>query len=270
MEQNTYIGAQQRKARYEFTPTDHAKELIVFVHGFMGFMDWGAWHLVRDFYVQAGYDFCRFNLSHNGTTVAQPTEFVDLEAFGQNTYSFEVSDTLSLIGHLEATHRTWECIHLIGHSRGGATAIFTSQHWNFQSALGKVCTWAGICDIARRFPTEAELLEWEKSGTRFVKNGRTNQNLPQQYGLYTDFLAHREKLDIGNAAKLLGKNLHIFHGGQDLSVPLSEAYELAEASGTQVVEIKDADHVFGATHPWDKQQMPVQLSELCKNTLEKL
>lgn len=136
--------------------------------------------------------------------------------------------------------------------------------------LGKVCTWAGICDIARRFPTEAELLEWEKSGTRFVKNGRTNQNLPQQYGLYTDFLAHREKLDIGNAAKLLGKNLHIFHGNQDLSVPLSEAYELAEVSGTQVIEIKDADHVFGATHPWDNQQMPVQLSELCKKTLEKL
>lgn len=188
----------------------------------------------------------------------------------QNTYSFEVSDTLSLIGHLEETHRTWERIHLIGHSRGGATAIFTSQHWNFQSVLGKVCTWAGICDIARRFPTEAELLEWEKSGTRFVKNGRTNQNLPQQYGLYTDFLAHREKLDIGNAAKLLGKNLHIFHGNQDLSVPLSEAYELAEVSGTQVIEIKDADHVFGATHPWDNQQMPVQLSELCKKTLEKL
>jgi hypothetical protein len=270
MKQNTYIGAQQRKARYALTQTDHAKELIVFVHGFMGFMDWGAWHLVRDFYVQAGYDFCRFNLSHNGTTIAQPSEFVDLEAFGQNTYSFEVSDTLSLIGHLEAQHRTWECIHLIGHSRGGATAIFTSQNWNFQSVLGKVCTWAGICDIARRFPTGVELLEWEKSGTRFVKNGRTKQNLPQQYGLYTDFLAHREHLDIGDAAKLIGENLHIFHGDQDLSVPLSEAYELAAASGTQVIEIKGADHVFGATHPWIPASLPPLLEDLCKKTLEKL
>jgi pimeloyl-ACP methyl ester carboxylesterase len=135
MQQNTYIGAQQREARYALTQTDHAKELIVFVHGFMGFMDWGAWHLVHDFFNQAGYDFCRFNLSHNGTTIAQPTEFVALEAFGKNTYSFEVSDTLSLIGHLEAEHRTWERIHLIGHSRGGATAILASQYWNFKSAL---------------------------------------------------------------------------------------------------------------------------------------
>lgn len=270
MEQNLYIGAQQRKARYELTQTIHAKELIVFVHGFMGFMDWGAWHLVRDFYIQAGYAFCRFNHSHNGTTIEQPSAFVDLEAFGQNTYSFEILDTLSLIHHLEAKYQTWEGIHLIGHSRGGATAILTSQYWNFKSAIGKVCTWAGICDISRRFPSGAELLEWEKSGTRFVKNGRTKQNLPQQYGLYIDFLANQEKLDVLNTAKLIGKNLHIFHGDKDLSVPLSEAYELAKASKTQVIEVKDADHVFGAQHPYDKQQMPEQLSELCRKTLEKL
>lgn len=267
MERNTYIGAQQRAALYELTPTAHAKELIVFVHGFMGFMDWGAWHLVRDFYNQAGYDFCRFNLSHNGATIAQPSEFSDLEAFGQNTYSFEVADTLSLIAHLEATHQTWERIHLIGHSRGGGTAILASQHWNFQSALGKICTWAGICDIARRFPTGPELLDWEKTGTRFVKNGRTNQNLPQAYGLYTDFLAHQDQLDILKAAQLVAEKLHVFHGDQDLSVPLTEAYELAGVSGAAVMEIAGADHVFGATHPWNKQQMPVHLDALCSKTL---
>lgn len=270
MEQNTYIGTQQRVALYEFTPAANSRELIVFVHGFMGFMDWGAWHLVRDYFNAARYDFCRFNLSHNGTSVDHPTEFVDLEAFGQNTYSFEIEDTRCLIGHLETTHKTWERIHLIGHSRGGGTALLTSQQWNFKSALGKVCTWAGICDIERRFPSGAELQEWEKSGVRLVKNGRTHQNLPQQYGLYTDFLANRAKLDILNAAKLIAHQLHVFHGDKDLAVPLSEAYELVAASGTQVTEIKDADHVFGATHPWDEQQMPVQLLELCSLTLEKI
>lgn len=270
MEQNTYIGAQQRVARYEFTPTANSKELIVFVHGFMGFMDWGAWHLVRDYFNAAGYDFCRFNLSHNGTSIDNPTEFVDLDAFGQNTYSFEIEDTRCLIDHLEATYKTWEHIHLIGHSRGGGTALLTSWQWNFQSALGKVCTWASICDIGRRFPSGTELQEWKKSGVRLVKNGRTLQNLPQQYGLYTHFLNNRAKLDIQNAAKFIGHQLHVFHGDKDLAVPLSEAYELAAASGTQVTEIKDADHVFGASHPWDEQQMPVHLLELCSLTLEKI
>lgn len=270
MERNTYIGSQQRAALYELTQTDTAQELIVFVHGFMGFMDWGAWHLVRDFYNQAGYDFCRFNLSHNGTNIAQPSEFSDLEAFGQNTYSFEVADTLSLIAHLEATHQTWERIHLIGHSRGGGTAVLASQHWNFQSALGKVCTWAGICDIARRFPKGTELLEWEITGTRFVKNGRTLQNLPQHYSLYTDFKTNQENLDILRAASKLGKQLHIFHGDQDLSVPLAEAYELAEASGAMVVEVMGADHVFGATHPWIDKALPPLLAHLCECTLASL
>lgn len=270
MERNIYFGAQQREALYELTRAKDATALIVFVHGFMGFMDWGAWHLVRDFYNQAGYDFCRFNLSHNGTTIAQPSEFSDLEAFGQNTYSFEVEDTLRLIAHLETTHQTWERIHLIGHSRGGGTAILASQHWSFQSALGKVCTWAGICDITRRFPSGSELLDWEKTGTRIVKNGRTHQNLPQEYGLYTDFLAQQEKLDILKAAQLLAAKLHVFHGDQDLSVPLTEAYELATASGTEVMEIAGADHVFGATHPWNAQQMPPHLDTLCSKTLNSL
>jgi hypothetical protein len=270
MKQNIYVGAQQRTARYELTQTSSSSELILFIHGFMGFMDWGAWHLVRNYFNKAGYDFCRYNLSHNGTTIEQPNEFVDLEAFGQNTYSFEIEDTLRLISHLETTHKTWNQIHLIGHSRGGGGAILSSQRWAFQSALGKVCTWAGICDIKRRFPIGDELLEWEVSGTRFVKNGRTHQHLPQQYGLYTDFIKNRENLNILHAAQKLGKQLCVFHGDQDLAVPLSEAVELAEASQTKVMTIKGADHVFGAKHPWDEQQMPAQLSELCKKTLNSL
>ena len=61
MEKNIFIGAQQRRALYALTQREHAKELIVFIHGFMGFMDWGAWHLVQDYFNAAGYDFCRFN-----------------------------------------------------------------------------------------------------------------------------------------------------------------------------------------------------------------
>jgi hypothetical protein len=85
--------------------------------------------------------------------------------------------------------------------------------------------------------------------------------------LYTDFLAHQDKLDILKAAQLLAEKLHVFHGDQDLSVPLTEAYELGVVSGAAVMEIAGADHVFGATHPWNKQQMPVHLDALCSKTL---
>ena len=269
-QRHTYTGANGRKSLYELTSSPAHQELVVFVHGFMGFMDWGAWHLVGDFFTNAGFDFCRFNLSHNGGTPNEPIDFPDAEAFGQNTYSKELFDISSVLNQLESRHRTYQKIHLIGHSRGGGMAILAAQQWQEVSPLGQVCTWAAICDIARRFPKDDELKEWEESGVRYVKNGRTLQDLPQAFELYSDFEKNKDHLDIKAAAKEIGKRLHIFHGDKDTSVPISEAYELQVLSGVDVNEIKGADHGFGAVHPWDKQQMPAQLQELCEKTLEKL
>lgn len=269
-QRHTYTGANGRKSLYELTTRPDHQELVVFVHGFMGFMDWGAWHLVRDYFTSAGYDFCRFNLSHNGGTPTDPIDFPDEAAFGQNTYSKELFDISSVLNHIESRHQTYHKIHLIGHSRGGGMAILAAQQWQQVSPLGQICTWAAICDIERRFPSGQELEEWRNKGVKFVKNGRTLQELPQDFELYLNYKRNKEKLDILKAAKEIGKHLHIFHGDQDASVPISEAYELREASGAEVSEIKGADHVFGAVHPWDEQQMPAQLRELCEKTLEKL
>ncbi|MEN9699991.1 MAG: hypothetical protein RLZZ301_1189 [Bacteroidota bacterium] len=267
MSNSCYSGAEGRQSLYELSYAASANELIVFVHGFMGFKDWGAWHLVQAAFVAAGFDFCRFNLSHNGTTPTNPLEFTALEAFSQNTYSKEVADVHLLIAHLENTHRSWDRIHLIGHSRGGGSALLASKFWPYQSALGEVITWAGICDIGRRFPTGAALQEWEKTGVRTVLNGRTNQELPQSILLYTDYQKHAADLAILEAARQIGKRLHIFHGDKDLSVPLSEAYELAKASGTKVGVIAGADHVFGAVHPWEKPTLPPLLLELVEKSV---
>jgi pimeloyl-ACP methyl ester carboxylesterase len=147
-------------------------------------------------------------------------------------------------------------------------AILAAQQWKQMSALGKVCTWASICDIERRFPKGQDLKKWEKSGVRHVKNSRTLQDLPQSFELYANFERNRHRLDIKAAAKDIAKHLHIFHGDQDTTVPISEAHELNEVSGAKLSEIKGADHVFGASHPWNKPTLPPLLEELCKNTLK--
>lgn len=269
-QRHTYTGANGRKSLYELTTRPEHQELVVFVHGFMGFMDWGAWHLVRNFFTNAGFDFCRFNLTHNGGTPAHPIDFSDTEAFGQNTYSKELFDITSVLNHLESRHRTYQKIHLIGHSRGGGMAILAAQQWQQVSPLGQVCTWAAICDIARRFPKDDELKQWKETGVRFVKNGRTLQDLPQFFELYANFERNKARLDIKAAAKEIGKRLHIFHGDLDTSVPISEAYELQEVSDAKVIEIHGADHVFGAVHPWDQDVLPPLLEELCGKTLREL
>lgn len=263
----TYSGAEGRESLYELSFEPSHQELIVFIHGFMGFMDWGAWHLVRDFFVAKGFDFCRFNMSHNGGSVSNPLNFSDVEAFGQNTYSKELNDISCVLNHLETQHRTYQKIHLIGHSRGGGMAILAANQWQLKSELGQVCTWAAICDIERRFPIEKELEAWRQSGTRHVKNGRTEQELPQYYSLYLDYIQNKNKLDILSAAKAIGKQLHLLHGDQDTSVPLSEGMELQGVSGAILYQIKGAVHVFGAQHPWEEAHMPIHLKALCAQTL---
>ncbi len=41
-------------------------EVILFIHGFKGFKDWGAHNLVAEFFASRGYRFLKFNLSHSG------------------------------------------------------------------------------------------------------------------------------------------------------------------------------------------------------------
>ena len=48
------------------------KPLVIFVHGYKGFKDWGAWSLVAKSFAEAGFYFVKFNFSHNGTTLDNP------------------------------------------------------------------------------------------------------------------------------------------------------------------------------------------------------
>ncbi|NJL14124.1 MAG: hypothetical protein HC913_14705 [Microscillaceae bacterium] len=75
-----------------FKPDGQAKPLVVFVHGFNAFKDWGHFNLVAEAFAQAGFFFVKFNLSHNGTSPEHPTEFVDLEAYGNDKFSTDLDD----------------------------------------------------------------------------------------------------------------------------------------------------------------------------------
>ncbi len=84
----SYSGSNNRESLIDFEiPENFNNQIIVFVHGFMGFKDWGAWNLVQDFFTKQGFGFCKFNLSHNGGTIENGIDFPDEEAFGLNTYS---------------------------------------------------------------------------------------------------------------------------------------------------------------------------------------
>ena len=88
--------------------------------------------------------------------------------------------------------------------------------------------------------------------------------------MFSDFVKYQNELNILIAAQHLGDQLCILHGDQDESVPISEAYELAEAARQEVLVIKGANHVFGTAHPWTDEGWPPLLKQITEKTLLQL
>lgn len=264
-----YTGSDGRKSLYDCQIPAGAKGVIIFIHGYKGFKDWGCWNLMQDFFVKNQFGFLKFNMSHNGGSTEQKMDFPDLEAFGNNTYSKELFD-LKIIA--DETFRLVEQelglkipVSLLGHSRGGGIAVLHSAN---DKRISKVVSLAGISDIACRFPTGEELEMWQDEGVRYVYNTRTKQQMPHYFSLYEDFHLHEKLLNIEEAARKLDRPFLQVHGDMDESVSISEGIQLAHWTNTQLKIIKGGDHTFGSSHPWSSEEMPEEFKVVCDAVLK--
>ena len=263
LQNQIFIGSNNRKSLIDLTiPSNFNGKLIVFIHGYMGFKDWGCWNLVEKFYTDLGFGFSKFNMSHNGGTIESPIDFSDLDTFGENNYSKEVYDLQQVLNWLENQLTPLPEIFLIGHSRGGGIALLTAS----DDRIRKISTWAAICDIEKRFPEGTQLKVWDTQGKRFVVNSRTKQKMPNNYSQYENFIENKDALNIEKACLNSTKTTFVVHGDLDTSVELEEGKKIATWLKTRLFEIEDAEHTFGATHPWTKSDMPEHLQKVCEIT----
>lgn len=255
-----YIGSENRPSLVDLrVPESFNGKLIVFMHGFMGYKDWGCWNLVEDFFTSLEYGFCKFNVSHNGGTVDQPIDFPDLDAFAHNSYSKELNDLQSVLAWLETKFESLPEIYLIGHSRGGGIALLSAK----DARIKKIVSWSGIADIAKRFPEGKQLEVWKTQGTKYTVNSRTEQKMPQLYEQYEDFVAHAEELNIEKACLESTTPTMVIHGDLDTSVDIEESRQIATWLHTRLFEIEESNHTYGATQPWESKEMPEHLQKVC-------
>jgi pimeloyl-ACP methyl ester carboxylesterase len=227
---------------------------VVICHGFKGFMEWGFFPAVAELLAQRGFVTVRFNLAGSGM---QPGDELvsDPRAFSANTYSAEVGDLLRVLeatGHEIADDRVDRGrLGLLGHSRGGGAAILAAASQPWRDRIRALVTWAAISHVDRYTPEEKRV--WRATGELPVVNTRTGQQLALGRGLLEDVERHSAgSLDILAAAGRVAAPWLIVHGGDDESVPASEAAELAaRAAGThELLVIPGAGHTFGAKHPF--------------------
>lgn len=268
-QQGTYTGAEGKLASYDIQYTVNQKRpLLVFCHGFNGFKDWGAFNLISDFFVQQFFQFVKLNFSHNGTSTEFPMDFVDLEAFGNNNFEKELEDIAALLVTLRkesfADCLDFEKVYLIGHSKGGATALaYTLSHPEIISCA----TLAAVLDPVARYGKEKDKL-WKENGVKFIINGRTKQKMPLYYQLVKNTQKIKAQLDIRNLLKSDKRKFLFIHGDKDEAVPVTEVNLVKNLPNSTVSIIEDANHVFGASHPYTSADLPADLQNALRQITE--
>lgn len=242
--------------------------VLIFLHGFKGFKDWGHWPVVAEFLVRSGFAVLRFNFSYNGTTPGHPADFADLDAFGKNSFSRELDEVSVVIDDLWMRgdfheYIDLEKIGLIGHSRGGGIAFLAA---NQDHRIKAVAGWAAVSDFEPRV-NPPDLEKWYREGVSFTFNARTNQQMPLYFSLRDDFYQNKLRLDIPAQVKKMRVPQLIVHGTNDEAVSVDEAKQLKDWNReAQLVLIEGANHTFGGKHPWDSKELSAEMSQVIQVT----
>ena len=244
--------------------------LLLFVHGFKSFKNWGAYDLLADHFHSQGLNVCKFNFSHNGGTTEDVIDFPDLQAFGKNTFSKEMNDIKTLLDHLLTDPKTIKFIDpsqvlLMGHSRGASIATLYAIE---DQRIASLITLNGVNDL-HAYLSQFDQEEWKRKGVLFIKNGRTKQDMPLYYGLYEDMEKNFERFDIMTRAEGLKIPCLIIHCEDDETVPYSQSKELSKNIRTsELLLLEKGGHTLGATQPWTDDKLPSPLALASKHILE--
>ena len=229
--------------------------LVIFVHGYKGFKDWGGFPYMTDKLAEAGFFTTSFNFSYNGVGEKenQLMDFTRLNLFAKNTFTRELDDLGSVIDYFDINRDKYnydfETLTLIGHSRGGGCVILKTAE---DKRVKKLITLAAVSYYDRY--TDRKKNEWKEKGFIEEPNSRTGQIMRMDLTLLEDIEKNSERLDIEKAMSKITIPTLIIHGEQDLSVDYSNAETLYSASNKDYSKlhlIEKTSHTFGVVHPFE-------------------
>lgn len=225
------------------------KPAVVICHGFKGFMDWGFFPYLADLLADRGFVAIRTNLSGSGMKPGDEL-VTDVEAFRTATFSKDLTELRSIVGSVGreiAPHiADPDNIAVIGHSRGGGTALLAAAALPLQALV----TWSAVSTFDRL--GEEEKKHWREIGSIPIVNARTEQELLLGTEVLDDLETNRSRLDLQSAAATRQAPWLIVHGEEDETVPIEEAEALAAAARApaSLLRIPGASHTFGVSHPF--------------------
>ncbi len=244
------------------------KPVLVFLHGFKAFKDWGPWQKVAREFAENGFITITFNFSHNGTSIDHPESFVNKDLFSKWTISRDLKDIESVINWIyskefPAREFRGDKLFFVGHSRGGALAIIAGAEFNCHG----IATWNAPAEFFSHW--DKDLLEkWKKEGIIYIENKRTGEKLPYSYEVYLDFKNNEERYNPLKRIRELNVPVLIVHGDSDETVPVEDAFRLKEANPSVELQIiKGGTHTFGGKHPYEENDLVEPLKTVVRKTI---
>lgn len=240
--------------------------VILFVHGFKGFKDWGAFPDLYEELARAGFAVVAFNLSLNGVGSSM-TDFDEPDLFRRQTFSQDLNDIGTVIEaiknkEIESSKAVLDTdrIGILGHSRGGHTAIVAAAEY---SEIQCLVTWSAVADYNKRW-SDQMIKDWNSNGFTEIKNSRTGQILPLDKVVYDDAKQNADRVIAINRVKELYIPSMFIAGKSDETVPFSESEKLFRASPASDKEIRlieNAGHTFEISHPFTDEEYPPEFAE---------
>jgi uncharacterized protein len=226
--------------------------VIIVCHGFKGFKNFAFFPYLSQKLCGQGLTVVTMNFSGNGIGT-DPEKFTELDKFAQNTISQELDDVDAVLeglgsGALLDTPGPAAQIGIMGHSRGGCTAIVKAA---LDPRLQCLVTWASPAALGRY--ADELLRQWKEDGRYNFMNARTKQDMFVNHSYLEDIQTNRERYSLDLAVSQLTIPYLTVHGTQDESVPVEAAHRLhgyAKAGQAELALVDGGTHTFGTKHPF--------------------
>jgi dienelactone hydrolase len=232
---------------------DRSYPVVIVCHGFKGFKDFAFFPYASRKLCAGGLAIITMNFSGNGIG-DDPVVFTELDKFAHNTISQELDDLDAVLdgiaqGALLGTQRDAQRIGIMGHSRGGCTAIVKAA---LDSRLQCLVTWSSPAALGRY--SDEVIRQWKEQGRYNFMNARTKQDMFVDYAYLEDIQANRERYSLDLAVSRLTIPYLVVHGTQDESVALEAAHRLhgyAPPGRATLALVDGGTHTFGTRHPFE-------------------
>ena len=241
--------------------------VVLFIHGFKGFKDWGAFPDACEELARAGFAVLAINLSRNGVGEGM-MDFDRLDLFAEETLTGDLEDIGAVIEaiknkEIESDKFTLDTdrIGIIGHSRGGHTAVAAAAEY---SEIHCLITWSAVADYNARWSDEM-INDWKEKGYTEIQNSRTGQTMKIDRVVFDDAMENADRVIALNRIEELHIPSLFIAAKEDESVPGSESEKLfrkSPAADKEIRFIPDTGHTFGVSHPFEEEDFPEPFSEV--------